>query len=175
MEETLGKDEKVELSDHEKSLIDVYLTLQNYGFKRAQNRQNMEWKLSFSIWTTLSIVITSLLKGDFAYPKVIINNDLISAFNGAFVFIALTIFFLHFLWMYGAGQRTRLDQMISLYFDGKIQNRINFEYPNEITELLAKGKKSAGKIISYSIGVQLIITLVLALSVIILIILYGKQ
>jgi len=149
---------KKELKDDEKNLSDVLLALQAHAFNSVKNRQGFEWRLSISLWTASVILLGFLLKGDIPAVTVWVKIGLTCA--------AIVMVVLHLLWAKGAGRRTRADIHVAYFWEKKVCELLDTNYPGELQKELDALQLTAGYIRTYSFLFQISTTFFIALTLI---------
>ncbi len=148
---------ETKLNNETRHAADVMLALQRYAFDRITNRQGFEWRLCISLWTVAAILLGFLLKGDIALTATTEKVGL--------TMLAALMPLLHFLWIRGAGRRSRLDMLMSIFWDKQLLRLMNVDYDSDITDELGRLKTTTGQVRTYSFLFQVSTTILLAIGI----------
>jgi hypothetical protein len=112
---------KNKLTEDEKRLADVLLSLQTHAFNSLNERRRYEWRLSISLWTAMVVLLAFLLKREVALLSVWVKV--------ALTLVAAVVAVLHAVWMKGAGRRNGADVRTSYFWEAKTRELLDVEYP----------------------------------------------
>jgi len=149
---------KAKLTEDEKQLTDVLQFLQSHAFNSFNERRKQEWKLSFSLWGALVILLGFLLKGDVA--------PLETAMQIGLTFATVTVIVLHGIWMKGVGRRNRADIHSCYFWEKTIRDTLDVKYEQEHEDTLKELRATSGYFKTFSLFFELGVTIVLALALI---------
>jgi hypothetical protein len=147
-----------DLTEGQKRLVDVLLSLQSHAFNSIKNRQSMEWRLSVSLWTAGAILLGFLVRGDVPDVSVWVK--------AAVTCLAIALVALHMLWARGAGRRTGSDVRACYHWEGQVRETLEAEYPAEMQAEMGRLRSSAGQLRTYSFLFQISTTALLAFTII---------
>ncbi|MFO8006715.1 MAG: hypothetical protein R6V05_03170 [Candidatus Brocadiia bacterium] len=147
-----------ELTEGQKRVVDVLLSLQSHAFSSIENRQAMEWRLSISLWTAAAILLGFLIKGDVQEISVWVKLSVTA--------LAVAVVALHMLWAKGAGRRTGSDVRVCYFWERQTRKQLDAEYPPEMEAEMGKLRSTAGQLKAYSLFFQISTTALLAFTII---------